>query len=290
MQTRVRGALSDVVDGSELALEPCGSGLVQLSPGTKRIRVTNPAGFAVSRLWLEPTDPPAATASSSPSVQVRSWSSTTRSVTVTAEDSAVLTLPQSDNRGWQARYDGATLETVVIDGWKQGWLLPAGTSGEVTLEFAPQTTFRTGILVGGALAVLLNVAAAVTFVLFLLNRRRRRAAGDLAAPEPAEEMKTAPAGSRVGRAGLVAGAVLMAVVSVPLCLGALAGYATRRSAFIALSAAVAVALLVAALAAVVDPGSVVTPPVGANVLAALVVGLVAGRVLGERDVPMEERR
>ena len=58
IQTRVTGTISDVVSGAELELEPCGTDDIAVGSGTQRIRVTNPSGFAVSRLWLVPDGTP----------------------------------------------------------------------------------------------------------------------------------------------------------------------------------------------------------------------------------------
>ena len=51
----------------------------------------------------------------------------------------MLVVPESINPGWTARTaDGAQLTPVTVNGWQQGWVVPAGTSGTVTLTFALQ--------------------------------------------------------------------------------------------------------------------------------------------------------
>ena len=69
----------------------------------------------------------------------------------------------------------------------------------------------------------------------------------------------------------------LAVVSLPLAVGALVGRLTRDRDVLLVSAACTGVLAVAALIALW--GSSVVPPGGSDVLAALVVGLVCGRVL-----------
>jgi arabinofuranan 3-O-arabinosyltransferase len=46
-----------------------------------------------------------------------------------------------------------------VNGWQQGWLLPAGQSGSVTLDFASNTLYRTGLFGGLALLPLLALLA-----------------------------------------------------------------------------------------------------------------------------------
>ncbi len=281
IQTRITGTLGDVVSGAELEVRPCNTGTVRIGAGAQLISVTSPAGFAVSRLWLEPADPLDPPAVTGPEAEVTSWSPTERKVAVRTDAPAVLALAQSDNRGWEARLDGARLDPVVLDGWKQGWRLPAGSHGDVTMEFTPQGTFVAGVIVGLLLALLLNVLAVATFVRHRLRLRGSRSTDDATMLLPGSG--TIGSGWRPRWLGLAAGAVVLTFVSVPLCLGAAVGLATRRATFAVLSAAGVALLLVAALAAIADPGSVVIPPAISDVLVAFVVGGVAGRVWAERD-------
>ena len=69
--------------------------------------------------------------------------------------SRVLVVPESINPGWTARTgDGAALTPVTVNGWQQGWVVPAGTSGTVTLTFALQRRLprRPGRRAGAAAA------------------------------------------------------------------------------------------------------------------------------------------
>ncbi|MEZ5095189.1 MAG: discoidin domain-containing protein [Nocardioides sp.] len=100
----------------------------------------------------------------------------------------VLSLPQNDNPGWVATLDGQRLPHVRVEGWKQGWLVPPGAAGAVRLRFEPAGLFRTALLVGGLLPLLVLLAA-------LPGRRRGR---DLPALAP-------------GRAGLLDAVVVLGV-------------------------------------------------------------------------------
>ena len=54
-----------------------------------------------------------------------------------------------------------TLTAVTVNGWQQGWVLPAGTDGTVTLSFPSDTTYRAGLIGGLALLPLLLVLSFV---------------------------------------------------------------------------------------------------------------------------------
>lgn len=85
-----------------------------------------------------------------------------RSVTVAARtEPVVLSVLENANPGWAATLDGVRLEPVILDGWHQGWVVPAGAAATVSLEFTPQPTYRLGLLVGLALVALLVLAAFV---------------------------------------------------------------------------------------------------------------------------------
>ena len=78
-----------------------------------------------------------------------------------------LVLGQSHSRGWRASVDGADLgPPVVIDGFANGWLLPAGGAAAVELRWTPQR------LVDWALR--LSALAVITTVLIVWRGRPDR--------------------------------------------------------------------------------------------------------------------
>jgi arabinofuranan 3-O-arabinosyltransferase len=83
----------------------------------------------------------------------------------------VLVIPESINPGWVARTStGARLTPVAVNGWQQGWVVPAGNPGTITLTFASNSLYRAGLALGLAL---LPVLALLAFW-----RIRRRAADE----------------------------------------------------------------------------------------------------------------
>jgi arabinofuranan 3-O-arabinosyltransferase len=83
----------------------------------------------------------------------------------------VLVIPESINPGWVARTaSGARLTPVAVNGWQQGWVVPPGDPGTITLTFTSNTLYRAGLAIGLALLPLLALLA--------LWRTRRGDAGD----------------------------------------------------------------------------------------------------------------
>lgn len=282
IQTRLRGTLEGVRSGAELAVLPCGGETLDLAPGVHRIRVSNPSGFAVTDLAMTPVTGDRGTSSeSSQTAEVREWSATQRRVAVSIDRESVLAVSESYNRGWTATVDGLELDPVILEGWKQGFVMPAGLTGEVTLEYAPQAGFRAA-LVGGLLLAGLLVGLAVALLLAGARRRESvvgcrpttRAASHVAVG-PAARVRTAPTSVRAGLELVGVGALCL--VSVPLAVGAAIGRHAKGRIGTHVAAASAALLVLAALIAVVS-SSVIVPPLGSDLLAALVVGVVCGRV------------
>jgi arabinofuranan 3-O-arabinosyltransferase len=51
------------------------------------------------------------------------------------------------------------LTPVAVNGWQQGWVVPAGDPGTITLTFASNSLYRAGLAVGLALLPLLAMLA-----------------------------------------------------------------------------------------------------------------------------------
>ncbi len=286
VQTKLTGSLSDVAGGSELELEPCGTAAITVPSGVQRIRVTNPAGFAVSRLWLEPENRGDDVAATPPTVEVEHWSPTRRTVAVQARSDALIVLPQSYNRGWSATLDGTRLDPKVVDGWKQAWDVPAGSSGEVQMVFEPQSRFVISIVAGLALAALLGLAALVTLVL------ARQGAWAMAGPSAAPSLEGLDAASfstlgprhrRLTLVGVIAAGAVLAVVSVPLAIGAAVGFVLRRAGSSPLVATVVIGLTAAVLVVLTGDGTAIRPSATSDILVALVVGSICGTTLRRTD-------
>lgn len=124
--TRVSGTIGDVVGDGELAVHPCGVRRWRLAAGVHRVRLLSTEQFQPVELGLLPT----------------------RASAPVAGAGTILSEPANINPGWTATVDGRPLTPIAVDGWAQGWLRPAGTSGQVVLSFTPQQGYVAG-LVGG---------------------------------------------------------------------------------------------------------------------------------------------
>ncbi len=92
-------------------------------------------------------------------VSVERWTTSDRILLVAASKQSYLEVNENFNAGWQARIGRAVLRPVRIDGWKQAWIVPAGTYAEVHVTYAPDSTYRLALFAGfTALGVLLLLA------------------------------------------------------------------------------------------------------------------------------------
>jgi arabinofuranan 3-O-arabinosyltransferase len=198
-------------------------------------------------------------------------------VTVAAGPASILRVAENVNDGWRATLDGEPLEPVVVDGWQQGYRVPAGRGGDVVLEFAPDTWYRGALLAGLALGVLLLALAAVS-----LRREPREGRGgspDLTSP-----------GRAVGLgAALMAGIGGLVLGGAPWAVGWAAGLVppVRRYA-VALGAA---ALVVSGVLVATSPGLAAgRPGVWADLTAAFGLGLLVAQVVRVRRPRFPGRR
>jgi arabinofuranan 3-O-arabinosyltransferase len=194
-------------------------------------------------------------------VDVGRWDAEHRTVRVAARSRpTLLVVAENENAGWVAALDGTPLEKQTVDGWQQGYLLPPGAAGEVTLDFQPGGAYRAA-LAGGAAAVLLLVG--------LLHVPARR-------PGPPATGRRERGGVLVGLAG-VAGLALVGGVA-GLVIGAVAALllmGTRRPTLGRWLPGAA--MLAAGVASVVpggDDGATVGQLLALVAVAALVVSLL----------------
>jgi arabinofuranan 3-O-arabinosyltransferase len=87
--------------------------------------------------------------------EVVSFESDRRAIELAAGGETLLIVNENANDGWVARIAGSELESVRVDGWRQGYVVPAGAAATVELSFEAITPYRIGLVVGVALVVLL---------------------------------------------------------------------------------------------------------------------------------------
>ncbi|WP_326808620.1 alpha-(1-_3)-arabinofuranosyltransferase [Streptomyces sp. NBC_01775] len=87
------------------------------------------------------------------------WKGDVRTVEVGDGPASYLQTHENANDGWKATLNGKELSPLRLDGWQQGFLVPAGEEGTVKLEYEPSTWYTAGLIAGGAgIAVLLGCA------------------------------------------------------------------------------------------------------------------------------------
>ncbi len=161
---RVEAGARELRDGAPVRAVACDPGPVPLPAGRQRVVATPGLAFSVDTLSL---DTPAAAAAEAgardEAVKVQSWTPDRRVVNVgAAAADQVLVVPESRNAGWAATGpDGSPLRAVTVNGWQQGWVIPKGTDGAVTLRFALNAPYRIGLFGGLSLLVILAALALV---------------------------------------------------------------------------------------------------------------------------------
>ncbi len=182
--TTVTGTVGAVLQGRPLSWSLCDSSRVSVPDGRFRLDAAASGAFRPVELSLAlerdpPTDHtptgagPGRVADPVGTVRpaVRRTSGT--SFTVPLERAAgvsVLSVPQNFNIGWTATDDhGRPFTPVRVNGWQQGWVVPAASSGSLHASFGPDRYYRLGLGTGGLLAF--AVAA-----LMVSSRRRPGAA------------------------------------------------------------------------------------------------------------------
>ena len=163
VRTRVTTTAGALLAGDRLPVTPCGDGVVRVGAPETTVQQEAAADASMSvaavRLRRVGTDIPTPTGATD--VSVEAWDETHRALTVGArQEDAVLVVRENANDGWRATLDDVALTQVTVNGWQQGYVVPAGEPGTVRLDFHPDRTYRAGLLVG-SLGVLVLVGLAL---------------------------------------------------------------------------------------------------------------------------------
>ena len=93
------------------------------------------------------------------------WGPENRTVHIGPGARTYLEVHQNYNAGWAATINGKKLQSVVLDGWQQGYVVPAGAGGNVQMTYQPEGLYLGGLLIG-VIGVLLLL------ILLVLSYRR----------------------------------------------------------------------------------------------------------------------
>jgi len=152
----------------------CGDLQLDLKAGANTLDTSVAHGaFTVNSVTLQDSEHPLPTVGTARTVSKVKWTSSNRQVEIGPGDASFLVVNENANKGWVATLDGQQLEPTVLDGWRQGFVVPAGEGGLVELHYKPDGLYRIVLIGGFALA-------ALPFILYLLPIRRK----DEDAPAP----------------------------------------------------------------------------------------------------------
>ncbi|ROR91411.1 arabinofuranan 3-O-arabinosyltransferase [Nocardioides aurantiacus] len=195
--TSVTASARQLLDRATVPARVCGPELVEVPSGSTRVVLAPAPAFRGEQVVLRSPGLAAATATrGARPVELDDGSPVRREADLTGpgeEQGGVLAVAANRNRGWEATSADRSLRPVVVDGWQQGWQVPAGT-GSVRLVFAPDGLYRGALLVGGLLLLGLVAAAA-----------RLRGAAALPPVGPRRVPSVVPLGLTLLALGLVAG-------------------------------------------------------------------------------------
>ncbi|MFZ2177047.1 MAG: alpha-(1-_3)-arabinofuranosyltransferase, partial [Rhodococcus sp. (in: high G+C Gram-positive bacteria)] len=166
VRTSVSATVGQLLSGGPVSATLCDTGApVPLAAGRQDVTVEPGSAFFVDNLQLNAgprASPVPVEDAPVEGLPTTAWTENHRELTVPRSGSdRMLVVPESTNIGWVATTsDGRELTRVVVNGWQQGWILPAGTEGTVTLDFPTDRWYRLGIF-GGLLLLVPLIAAAL---------------------------------------------------------------------------------------------------------------------------------
>jgi arabinofuranan 3-O-arabinosyltransferase len=238
LPTSVSASASDLVQLRSLPVRVCTpEQTVRLAAGGHKLRGEPGSAFTLSSVTLTPPDWAAAAGPvTDRRVRIAHWGDEQRTIRVGPGGRSYLAIRENYNRGWEANLDGRKLAPVRLDGWQQGFVLPKGRGGSVSLRFTPEDAYSIALRVGAGLALGL-------LVLVLLPPWRGRRGGDSLGPARRPVLGVL--------CGLIAFAVALISLPAAAAVPAACLLARRRPAILPWAAALAI--LAAAIVVVVDP-------------------------------------
>jgi arabinofuranan 3-O-arabinosyltransferase len=175
--TAVDGFMGNVVSAGPLDLALCDDagiavGELDLPPGEHRLRVISTEEFQPVVVALEPTVPEVRAAAER-EITVLSEKASEQRLTLGPGDASILRTTRNFNSGWVAELDGDQLPVQRVDGWAQGWRVPAGEGGSLVIRYAPERSYVVLLFAGLGVALGVLLLAAVLLVRTRLRPERR---------------------------------------------------------------------------------------------------------------------
>ena len=157
-QTAVSGTVDELLRGEPLAWTSCGRADVTFGAGTATVDAPQSAEFIPVSLVVDGSTSAGHKPEPELPLVVDRPDPAQLSVEVpSTSDDTLLVVHQNFSDGWVATGEsGSRLTPIRVNGWQQGWILPAGSGQMVHAEFQPDLTYRWG-MIGGALLALVVI-------------------------------------------------------------------------------------------------------------------------------------
>ena len=172
-QTSVSGTIGELSQYLPLQVRLCSpGGTLSFGAGRHMLTTATPGTFAVTDLSLTsigPAPKTAAASGASRAVTIRSWQPDQRQLSIGPGAASYLEVHENYNPGWAAALNGQKLTPVRLDGWQQGFIVPTGPGGTITLSFRPTAAYHL-VLAASMLAV--AILLAITAWSFIGRPRR----------------------------------------------------------------------------------------------------------------------
>jgi arabinofuranan 3-O-arabinosyltransferase len=160
--TALHGSPYSYTSGQPVDMWLCDLRPIHLSAGPHTIRSV-PGYLPLRVATMTITSPDAQPSASTATRQgtPRKWGNEHRTISLPAGPAVVLTVHENFNASWSATLDGRRLSPIRVDGWQQGFVVPAGPAGTVVLTNSPGIALQRQLIVAAALVLLLLLAAAI---------------------------------------------------------------------------------------------------------------------------------
>ena len=170
--TRVAGFMGNVVSAGPLEMTMCdpddpdAEPDIELDAGEHHLEIVSTEQYqpVLAALRGGPSTSGAGVAPERSMRVVRDEPSVQR-VVVGAGDASLLATTRNYNRGWVATLDGEELPVQRVDGWAQGWRVPAGQGGVIDVRYAPERSYVI-VLFGGLALSMLTLLVALGLLAF----------------------------------------------------------------------------------------------------------------------------
>ena len=228
-QTSVGGTTGELSQYLPLQVRLCSpGGTLSFGAGRHTLTATTPGTFAVTDLSLASIGPDpktAAASGASRAVTIRSWQPDQRQLSIGPGAASYLEVHENYNPGWAAALNGQELTPVRLDGWQQGFIVPTGPGGTITLSFRPAAAYHLALATSMLAVIILLAITAWSFI----GRPRRRAGQDEGegsspawprgwSPPPPAAAGASPAGDGRAWLGVLAVGALIFAAGGPVAL------------------------------------------------------------------------